>query len=480
MTLIATGRDHGGRPSLDEACKAFQRFVLGAAGAMTPPPRIRAAIAAAEAEAEILVGWTQIGAILGFGLLYAVSPKAFPPDVPFEPVPWALGAYALFTLLRLGLACRRRLSRRFLAASIVIDMTVLMVTIWSFHLQYGAPPGLYVKAPTLMYVFILIALRALRFEARWVLLAGGAAILGWFVLVAYAVLMHPGGLQVTRNYVEYMTSYRILIGAEIDKLVSIGMVAVVLAVVVTRARSMLVAATTERLAGEELSRFFAPEVAATIKGAEMAIAPGDGKLREAAILFLDLRGFTKLATTLPPQAVMRLLGEYQERFVPEIRRFGGSIDKFLGDGILASFGATRSSETYAADALHAVEAMLAAAEAWALEREARGQPGLRIGIGVATGTVMFGVVGSRERLEYTVIGDPVNLAAKLEAHTKVLGVPALASAGTLVAAGRQGYRPAAPLRLVEDAAVGGAGRAIDVVVLAAPAARRNVSIPTGK
>jgi adenylate cyclase len=457
-----TTRGEGTLPTL-------RRFVLGSAGGMAPPARTRAAIAEAEAEAEILVGWTQIGAILGFGLLYAISPKAFPPDVPFEPVPWALGAYALFTLLRLGLAYRHKLKGPFLAASVVIDMAVLMVTIWSFHLQYGAPPGLYVKAPTLMYVFILIALRALRFEARWVLLAGGTAIAGWFALVAYAVLVHPGGLQVTRNYAEYMTSYRILIGAEIDKLVSIGMVAVVLAVAVTRARSMLVAATTERLAGQELSRFFAPEVAATIKGAEMAIAPGDGEVREAAILFVDLRGFTRLATTLSPRAVMTLLGEYQERFVPVIRRHGGSIDKFLGDGILASFGATRASPSHAADALRAVEAMLAEAERWAQARRARGEAPLRIGLGVAAGTVMFGAVGHSERLEYTVIGDPVNLAAKLEAHTKALGVGALATAETLAAAERQGYRPALPVRRLAAAAVGGTGRSIDLAVLEAPA-----------
>lgn len=86
-----------------------------------------------------------------------------------------LGIYGLFTVGRLALAYQGRLSRGFVAISVVVEILVLMITIWSFHLQYQAPPALYLKAPTLMYVFILIALRTLRFEPGYVLLAGGCA-----------------------------------------------------------------------------------------------------------------------------------------------------------------------------------------------------------------------------------------------------------------------------------------------------------------
>ena len=97
-------------------------------------------------------------------VVYAISAKAFPAGTPFEPVPWTLGIYGLLTAGRLVLACRGRLNRALVATSVVVDILVLMLTIWSFHLQYEAPPALYLKAPTLMYVFILIALRTLRFE----------------------------------------------------------------------------------------------------------------------------------------------------------------------------------------------------------------------------------------------------------------------------------------------------------------------------
>src|SRR5260370_5941189 len=130
----------------------------------------------------------------------------------------------MFTAARIVLAYRGRLSRGFLTLSVVIDITVLMITIWSFHLQYGAPPALYLKAPTLMYVFILIALRTLRFEPRYVLIAGGCAAAGWLALFVYAAAGLGGSAPTfTHNYVEYVTSYKILRGAEIDKILSILM-----------------------------------------------------------------------------------------------------------------------------------------------------------------------------------------------------------------------------------------------------------------
>jgi adenylate cyclase len=150
------------------------------------PERVRRAIRHQEETSEILVGLVQVVAIVFFAALYSLTPKAFPPDVPFEPVPWTLSIYAAFTVLRLWLAIRRRLPSWFLRLSVIVDISVLMVTIWSFHLQYQAPPALYLKAPTFMYVFILITLRALRFDALYVLLAGGAAVVGWLLLVGYA------------------------------------------------------------------------------------------------------------------------------------------------------------------------------------------------------------------------------------------------------------------------------------------------------
>jgi adenylate cyclase len=199
---------------------------------------------------------------------------------------------------------------------------------------------------------------------------------------------------------------------------------------------------------------------------EATIEPGQAEARDAAILMIDLRGFTLLSHRLEPRAVMELLAAYQSRMVAEIDRHGGSVDKFMGDGILASFGATRPSASYAADGLRALESLTEAARRWVLERQTAGLPAPAIGAALATGPVMFGAIGDRSRLEYTVIGDPVNLAAKLEKHTKVEGVAALCTAAACRLARQQGYAATARLEQCPARTVAGIDRPLDLVALA--------------
>jgi adenylate cyclase len=316
-----------------------------------------------------------------------------------------------------------------------------------------------------MYAFILIALRTLRFEPRLVVLAGASASIGWLILVGYALFFDPGTM-ITHDFCEYMVSYAILVGAEFDKIVSLLMVTLILAIALLRARKLLFRAVADQLAAAELSRFFAPEVAGRIRASDGAIQPGQAELRDAAILMVDLRGFTPLSQQLEPGAVMRLLSEYQSRMVAALARHGGSIDKFMGDGILASFGAVRPSVSFAADALRAFDAVIDAAALWAEERGAAGLPAPAVGAAIATGRVMFGAIGDQTRLEYTVIGDPVNLAAKLEKHTKSERVRALCAAETWRLALAQGYRPGRPPDARAQRRVAGVDQPLDLVVLA--------------
>ena len=429
------------------------------------PERVREAIQSQGDATERLIGWIQLAVVLTFATLYAVSPKTFPAGQTFQPVPWVIGAYAVFTLLRLVLAYRISLPGWFLILSIVFDMALLFGLIWSFHIQYEQPASFYLKAPTLLYVFIFIALRALRFEARFVIAAGIAAAAGWMLMVLYVITVDPSDNMITRDYVAYMTSNSILLGAEFDKMVSILMVAAILGVALTRGRALLVRSVAEGAAARELSRFFAPEVAQRIRGAEKEIAVGGGELREAAILNLDLRGFTRFAKTQSPDEVMGLLAEYQHNMVRVIQDHGGSIDKFLGDGIMATFGVSDHSESYAADSLRALERAVALGADWTAAKRAEGIPCPAVNGAVATGRVVFGAVGDATRLEYTVIGDAVNLSAKLEQHNKALGSRALTDAATFDLASTQGYAPAIEVRRLEAATVAGLDQGVDLVVL---------------
>lgn len=427
------------------------------------PARVRAAIERQQDEGERLTAWIQLAVVAFFGILYAVSPKTYSGDLMYPPVTLALAGFAAAALLRLVVVHIGRVPGWLVGSLIVADISLLLVLIWSFHIQYAQPPAFALKAPTLLYVFIFIALRTLRFEVRYVALAGVTAAAGWLLLATSAILADPG--MVTRDYVHYLTANAVLIGAEIDKVITILVVTAVLSLALLRARRLLVAAVVEAAAARDLSRFFAPEIASRITRAEDQLRPGHGEARDATILTVDIRGFTGLSKTLPPDDLIGILVAYQAHTVPAIQACGGSIDKFLGDGILATFGAVRPSPTHAADALRAIEAVVEAADAWNTERHKAGASSIALGVAGAAGRVIFGAVGSESRLEYTVIGEAVNLAAKLEKHNKAIGASASVPGATYDLAVAQGYRPRNPPERISEIEIAGIEVPVEVVVL---------------
>jgi len=430
------------------------------------PAPVRAALHDQQRSSEILIGWVQLSVVVAFGLLYLISPKTYPEEAEFLPIPWVLGAYAAFTLCRLVLAYRIELPPWLLGLSVVVDMALLLVTIWSFHEQYMQPAAFYLKAPTLLYVFIFIALRTLRFEPYLVALSGVVAAVGWLMMVVYAVSLDPAAAPITRDYVYYLTSNTVLLGAEFDKVISILTVTAILVVAIVRARRLLVRSVTDGLAARELSRYLDRDVAARIAGLDIELAAGQGTIREAAVLNVDIRGFSRLADELSPAEVMEILADYQARVVPVISRHGGSIDKFLGDGILATFGATGANPTAAADALRATDDVAEVLRVWQRDRAATAKPAPGFGCAVAAGRVVFGAVGDQSRLEVTVIGQPVNLAARLEKQTKVEAVTALTDSDTYDLGVAQGYRRGAAPERRAGRSVSGVEQPVDLVVLA--------------
>jgi adenylate cyclase len=445
----------------------LRAWLFDGGGAETLPERVREAIRLQQERSEILIAWVQLAIV---GLVATVYETTSMPggvvqyDFSFETQVFA--AYAAFCIVRLVLAYRRLLRPWMLYVSVVADMVLLMGLIFSFPLKYAQPAAFYLKVPTLLYVFLFIALRALRFEVRFVLFTGFMAIMGWIALVLY-VLSGKGGPEDVRtdDFVEYMTSNLLLLHAETDKIIAILLTTVVLALAIARARHLLERAVTEGAAARDLSRFFDPGVADRIRSAHISIRAGEGELRDTTILAVDLRGFTQLSTELAPADVMKVLQDYQARICPLIVGNGGSIDKFLGDGILASFGAVTPSATSAADALGAADAVIEAADLWAEERRAAGLAPLAIGLALAAGRVVFGAVGDGERLEFTVIGDAVNFTAKLEKHNKEEQTRALTDSKTYALAERQGYTPPTVRERRLGRRVGGVPELVDIVVL---------------
>lgn len=429
------------------------------------PTRVREDVNRQQDRSEQIISVVQIVIVLLFGALFLAAPGPVDRDIAFELTPWALGGYLVFSVARYVASRRMRLPGWFLTLSVVADMALLMVLIWSFHRTYQQPPSFYLKAPTLLYVFIFIALRALRFDARYVLLAGFTAVVGWSLLVLYAAAFETGEMTLTRNYVEYMTGNTILLGAELDKILTIGIVTAVLAAAVLRARRMLFTAASEGSAKRDLSRFFDSYVADRITGSEHQLNPGEGQHRNAAVVFFDIRGFTAMSDRLDAGGLVKLLSEYQSRIVPIVHDNNGVIDKFLGDGVMATFGAVVPNRTYAADALRAIEAALDAVDAWNTARAAAGAPTLDVNAAAASGDLIFAAVGDERRLEYTVIGDTVNLAAKLEKHAKRENVCGVVTTDVYDLALEQGFEPSYAGERRLGRAVEGVRGFVDLVAL---------------
>ncbi|MCG6952631.1 MAG: adenylate/guanylate cyclase domain-containing protein [Betaproteobacteria bacterium] len=401
---------------------------LGQPPRAAPPERVRSLIAAQQLQSEILIGWVQFALIVFWILLYTVAPKTSA-GTRFLPVPWVLGAFLLITLLRLVLAHRHRLTPPLLIAGVIVDMALLMGLIWSFHLQYEQPAPFYLKAPTLLYVFIFIALRALRFEPVYVVAAGLAGAAGWVALLVYAAM--SGEMAVTRNYVHYMTSNSVLVGAEVDKILSILLVTAVLALGLVRSQRILYRSVSESVIARDLSRFVSPEVAARITTGARELRPGDGEVRVASVLFTDIERFSTISEKLTPEQLLSMLNAYFAAVSEAIDRHGGVITQYQGDAMLITFNTIKDDPDHAANA---VRTALAIQDATRNRRFGDGLQ-LRTRCGINTGRIVAGAVGTPERLLYTVHGDEVNVAARLEQLNKSTGTTILATESTVQAVG---------------------------------------------
>jgi len=181
---------------------------------------------------------------------------------------------------------------------------------------------------------------------------------------------------------------------------------------------------------ELVRRFAAPEVAQDLAQSGFALG---GKRVSGAVLFSDIRGFTPLVESQPPEETIELLNTYYTLMFNAITAHGGIVSLMIGDGLMAIFGAPLPLADHCNSAVLAALEMIELIDLFNVDQSAAGKPEIRIGIGIASGEMVAGYTGTNERATYTCIGDTVNLASRLEAHTKVAGRAILIDAATRAA-----------------------------------------------
>ncbi|MBR6127430.1 adenylate/guanylate cyclase domain-containing protein, partial [bacterium] len=182
-----------------------------------------------------------------------------------------------------------------------------------------------------------------------------------------------------------------------------------------------------------------------------------GKKATATILFSDIRGFTSMSEKLSAEEVTSILNEYFSEMEPIVRKYNGIINKFIGDAIMAIFGEPIQDENHPANAVKCGFEMLKKVEELQQKWEKEGKPKIEIGIGINTGEAFVGNIGSENRMEYTVIGDTVNLASRLESYNKTFNSKMLISTETYNAS-----KDIIEARKISDVEVRGKANKLDI------------------
>ncbi|TGM46880.1 adenylate/guanylate cyclase domain-containing protein [Leptospira biflexa] len=200
----------------------------------------------------------------------------------------------------------------------------------------------------------------------------------------------------------------------------IGVLGFFLAYLTYRVRRTVLMAVTNEVKMTQLTRYFSPNVVEEMDQADEDFFKPGGKESTVAVLFCDIANFTQISETLGPAKTMSLLSEYHSFMLDIVFQNHGTLDKFIGDGMMVTFGTPTTSKEDATNSVKAGIAMLQALAEWNKKRETNGEKAISIRIGIHYGPVIVGNVGIEKRLEYTVIGDTVNAASRLETLGKEL------------------------------------------------------------
>ena len=350
-----------------------------------------------------------------------------------------------------------------------VDMGLLTFAILSENPfeEVPLPVALHYRFDGFIFFFLLFAGVLHSYSPRLVLWSGVSMALWWAGALALAVRTPgvvtefdlPAAGEMTRLGLIERTQQSdfIAVMRRLQESLVAVLVAVIASFAVARSRQLVLVSVRAERARENLSRYFSPEVAAELASDEHDL--GAARRQHAAVLFADIVGFTRLSESLGPEGTIALLREWHGRLGDIVFRNGGTLDKYIGDGLMATFGTPHPRPDDATRALEAALEMAAAARCSGPD----GAPAVRIGIGVHYGPVVLGDIGNERRLEFAVLGDTVNVASRLEGLTREIEGD-LAASGELVARVREEGGPAERLVSLGERSLRGRAEPVEVFV----------------
>lgn len=329
------------------------------------------------------------------------------------------------------LASKRVAVDRLPMITAALDALLILGNLAYSHWGMGIPGNLFAAFPAAWVVPITIAAAAIHYQPRL------QAFVALIYVAGLSLLAYGGGSLTPAQRQQDLSEISGLFSEQAN-MVRIAMVlslAMILILVARQSRVLLERAVRETTLRVNLTRYLPRELAPVLT--EQAFASlRQGRRTRITVLFVDMRASTSFGETMDPTQLAVFITSFRRRVLRAASRHGGVIDKFTGDGALILFGVPGPQDGDAVRALACGRTLLQLIQRWNVKR--RFDPPVRVGIGVHTGEVFCGVVGDESRLEFTVVGETVNIASRIEQATKNAGCDMLASREAVLEAGEDG------------------------------------------
>ena len=296
------------------------------------------------------------------------------------------------------------------------------------------PLAMQYRLDNFIYFFVILAVGTMAYSWRTVIAIGvwtfvmwlGATALSWWFATPAPGLTEAAidAFGADSDLLKFLDPNSYVPQLRIQEVIVFLIVAITLGISARRTNTLLLNNAGLERERANLSRYFSPNVVEQLSQNDEPLK--QVKIQSVAVLFIDIIGFTRLAAGRDPHQVIALLRGFHGRMEREVFRHNGTLDKYLGDGLMATFGTPSAGERDASNALECALAMQEALAIWNRERRRMGEPEIQAGIGIHFGETLLGDIGAN-RLEYAVIGTAVNVAARLEEMTRRLKTPIVMS-----------------------------------------------------